>query len=134
VRQRRALDARASKVDRSRMAATRTCHCSRCRKAGSAANVSYLATAFGGVCFTRGEDELVTYEVPGARWFAHRFCRTCGSSMPRKDAERGIDIVPMGSLDDDPGIRPQAHIFVGSMAAWDVIADDLPRHQEAPPA
>jgi hypothetical protein len=85
------------------------------------------------VRFTRGEDRLVTYKVPEARYFKHSFCRTCGSSMPRLDFERGIDIVPMGSLDDDPGIRPQRHIFVGSRAAWDEIHDDLPQDLEAPP-
>jgi len=39
----------------------------------------------------------------------------------------------MGSLDDDPGIRPQEHIFVGSKSPWDVFADDLPQHVEWPP-
>jgi hypothetical protein len=54
--------------------------------------------------------------------------------MPRTDAGRGITIVPMGSFDDDPGARPQAHIYVASKAPWDVIADELPRFDEAPPA
>jgi len=112
----------------------RTCHCSRCRKAGSAAHVSYLATALDGVRFTRGEDHRSEFKVKDARWFRHAFCTTCGSSMPRLDAERSIAIVPMGSLDDDPGIRPSAHIYVASKAAWDTIDDDLPQHLEnAPP-
>jgi hypothetical protein len=113
---------------------SRTCHCSRCRKAGSAAHVSYLATAFDGLRFTRGEDLLVRYKVPEARWFAHAFCGVCGSSMPRKDRERGLAIVPMGSLDDDPKIRPSCHIYAGSRAAWDVIADGLPQHEENAPS
>ena len=54
--------------------------------------------------------------------------------MPRIDRERGYAVVPMGGLDDDPGVRPQAHIFVGSMAPWYTIADDLPKHAEYPPA
>lgn len=109
----------------------RTCHCSRCRKAGSAAHVSYLVTPIDGLRFTRGEELLVTYKVPEARHFKHAFCRTCGSSMPRKDAERGIAIVPMGSLDDDPGVRPGSHIYVGSRAPWDPITDGLPQFEEA---
>jgi len=36
----------------------------------------------------------------------------------------------MGTLDDDPGLRPQAHIFVGSKAPWYEIADELPRYEE----
>ncbi len=110
---------------------SRTCHCSRCRRAGSAAFVSYVVAPIDGIHFTRGEDHLRRYKVPDARYFAHAFCDTCGSSMPRKDAERGITIVPMGSFDDDPGVRPSSHIFVGSRAAWDVIRDGLPQFEEA---
>jgi len=53
--------------------------------------------------------------------------------MPRLDPNRGIAVVPMGSLDDDPGIRPTAHIFVGSKAPWFEIADDLPQYKESTP-
>lgn len=38
----------------------------------------------------------------------------------------------MGTLDDDPGIKPSSHIFVGSKAPWFDITDDLPRHKEFP--
>jgi hypothetical protein len=31
--------------------------------------------------------------------------------------------LPMGTLDDDPGIRPQFHVFVGSKASWFEITD-----------
>jgi len=42
--------------------------------------------------------------------------------------------VPLGSMDDDPGIRPRAHIWVGSKARWaEVRGDDLPRYEEGPP-
>ena len=108
------------------------CHCSRCRKARSAAHASNLFTSADGVRFSRGADRLQSYKVPDAQFFTHLFCGTCGSSMPRVDRERGIAVVPMGSLDDDPGIRPQRHIFVGSKAPWFEIADDLPQFPEAP--
>jgi hypothetical protein len=39
----------------------------------------------------------------------------------------------MGALDDDPGVRPREHIFVGSKAPWDEITDALPQHGEMPP-
>jgi hypothetical protein len=35
--------------------------------------------------------------------------------------------VAMGTLVDDPGIRPTKHIFVGSKAPWFTITDDLPQ-------
>lgn len=108
------------------------CHGSRCRKARPAAHASNLFTAADGVRFTRGEDLLVFYKVPDAKHFAQVFCRTCGSPLPRIDRNRGIAVVPMGSLDDDPAMRPQAHMFVGSKAPWYDIADDLPQHAEYP--
>ena len=110
------------------------CHCGRCRRARSAAYASNLFTSVDGVRFTRGEDRLLMYKVPEAQLFTHVFCRTCGSTMPRLDRGRGLAVIPMGSLDDDPGIRPQRHIFVASKAPWYEIADSLPQHDEGPPS
>lgn len=110
------------------------CHCSRCRKGRSAAHASNLFTAADGVRFTRGEDRLVSYKLPEAQRFTQTFCRTCGALLPRIDHSRGIAAIPMGSLDDDPGVRPQSHIFVGSQAPWYTIADALPQYAEYPPS
>jgi len=103
------------------------CHCSRCRRARSAAFGSML---FAPVRYTRGEDLLATYTLPGARRYSYAFCRVCGSGMPRPNPSGGVTGIQMGSLDDDPGMRPQAHIFVGSKAPWYEIADDLPQYAE----
>ena len=108
------------------------CHCGRCRKAYSAAHASNLVAVPEALRFTRGEELRITYKVPDAKYFTHVFCPTCGSSMPRVDSGRGVAIVPMGTLDDDPGIRPQYHIFVGSKAPWYTIGDNLPQHAEYP--
>jgi len=35
----------------------------------------------------------------------------------------------MGTLVDNPAIRPTAHIFVGSKAQWFTITDGLPQYQ-----
>jgi predicted amidohydrolase len=39
----------------------------------------------------------------------------------------------MGTLDDDPGIRPSCHVFVGSKAPWVEIGDQLPQFDTFPP-
>ena len=36
----------------------------------------------------------------------------------------------MGTLDSDPGIRPNWHIFTASKVPWLEIADDLPHRME----
>ena len=42
--------------------------------------------------------------------------------------------IRLGSLDGEPGIRPQFHTFVASRAPWDEIPDDgLPRYDEGHP-
>jgi hypothetical protein len=111
----------------------RNCHCSRCRRGRAAAYASNLLAEAEDVRFTRGEDLLASFKVPEAARFTQVFCRRCGSILPRIDRDLGIAVVPLGSLDDDPGLRPQCHIFVTSKAPWVEIADALPQHEEYPP-
>ncbi len=65
--------------------------------------------------------------------FTVAFCKHCGGATPVASRERGIVIVPVAPLDSDPGMRPLAHIFVGSKAPWFEITDTLPRMEEGPP-
>ncbi len=106
----------------------RNCHCGRCRRARSAAHASNLGVRLDQLRFARGEAKLASYKVPEAERFTQTFCATCGAKMPRTDAARGIAIVPMGALDDDPGARPGEHIFVADKAPWFEITDALPQH------
>lgn len=110
------------------------CHCSRCRKARGTANATNLLVPLSGLRYLRGSELLTSYKPPDAKTFMHVFCKVCGSSMPRLDENRQIAIVPMGSFDDDPGVRPERHIFTDSKAAWDDIIDDLPKFPGPPPS
>jgi hypothetical protein len=64
----------------------------------------------------------------------HRgFCRVCGSPILSKfDADVSLISLPLGALDDDPGIRPEMHVYVASKAPWSTISDDLPQFSELP--
>jgi hypothetical protein len=109
------------------------CHCSRCRLARSAA---YAANAFykaDGLRWPRGADLVQDYALPGAKFFGAAFCRRCGSALPRVSVERNAAVVPVGSLDTDPGMLVQGHIFVDSMAGWDRITDRVPQFADMPP-
>jgi len=110
------------------------CHCTRCRKTRGTGHATNLLLPLDGLRFTRGEELLTKYRYPPAQFFAHWFCRVCGSTMPRFDEGRGFTVVPMGAFDDDPGVRPGRHIHVASKAPWDTITDDLPQFEAAPPA
>ena len=109
------------------------CHCSRCRKARAAAHATNGFVSIDAVEFTQGEDNLAYYKVAEAKYFMQVFCKTCGSKMPRLDPDRGIAVVPFGGLDDDPGIKPEANIFVDFKSGWYDITDDLPAFGEDPP-
>jgi len=105
------------------------CHCSMCRKAHGAPFATYAAARGDGFAWLAGEDAVRRYESsPG---FRRAFCGHCGSVVPAADGDRQV-FVPAGCLDDDPGIRPSAHIFFPSRAPWHVVADELPRHDAYP--
>jgi len=106
------------------------CHCSRCRRARSAAHASNLFLAADSMRFTRGEELLRSYKLPEAERFTQTFCRVCGGKMPRISVERGTAVVPMGAFDDDPGFRPQNHIYAVSKAPWFEIHDNLAQFSE----
>ena len=40
----------------------------------------------------------------------------------------------LGSLDEDPPVRPSMHINLESKASWYEILDDLPRFKALPPS
>ena len=106
------------------------CHCSMCRKSHGTAFATYLATADDGFRWLSGQDSFASYESsPGFRRY---FCTGCGSVLP-SDANRSRRFLPAGCLDDDPGIRPQRHIFVASKAPWYTITDSLPQFDAYPP-
>lgn len=108
------------------------CHCSRCRKARGTAHATNLIVALDGFRYVRGEELLTEFKPKDAARFKHVFCRACGASMPNTDPARGFVIIPMGSFDDAPAPCGVQHIHVGSKAAWDVITDDLPQHENGP--
>lgn len=58
------------------------------------------------------------------------FCSICGSSLFGGKWPHGRQVsIRMGAFDDDPGIRPQFHTYVGSRAPWDQICDALPQYE-----
>ena len=41
--------------------------------------------------------------------------------------------IALGTLDEDPGVRPECHIYVDSKAPWFEISDKLPQFAERAP-
>lgn len=107
------------------------CHCSVCRKANGAAFGTYARVALAQFKWLSGEESVVTYRSsPGAR---RTFCGRCGSTLQYiSDNLPESFALALGTLDDDPGVRPTHHIHVLSKAPWYEIADGLPRYDADP--
>ena len=79
---------------------------------------------------TNGADSLM---VIGDAHADHAMrCGACLSLLYWTVHDRTYVRVPYGSLIDEPGLKPTAHMFVGSKASWYEITDDLPQHDEYP--
>lgn len=110
-----------------------SCHCSRCRRAKSAAHATNVFVQLENFRWLRGEELLVTYKIPEARFYTTGFCRRCGSSAPVVHPARGLALVPAGPLDSKPDATMFAHIFVSDKAPWFEITDGVQQLPEAAP-
>ncbi len=110
------------------------CHCERCRKATGTGHATNIIMTPASVEWTAGESLLSRYKLPEAKRFATVFCRECGSLMPRIAPDNSIAVIPAGTLDEDPGIRPERRIFQDSRADWSCPAEDLPAFDQYQPS
>lgn len=108
------------------------CHCSRCRRARSAAHATNAFFRREQLTWVRGEACVASYSLPGARRFGQDFCRRCGSPVPRVVASTGYVVTPCGSLDSPLEKGPGGHIFVANRAPWFEITDGLPQWEALP--
>ena len=103
------------------------CHCSNCRRTTGSAFKPFAGIERAKLSLTQGQDDLLVYGDDKAN---DTHCRRCGSLLYSVVRDGAFVHVAMGTLVDDPGIRPSRHIFVGSKAAWFTITDDLPQYAE----
>jgi hypothetical protein len=106
------------------------CHCSNCRRTTGSAFKPFAGIERGKLAITKGEAELMIFGEEDAN---NTHCRICGSLLFSVVRGGAFVHVAMGTLIDDPAIRPTHHIFVGSKAPWFTIADNLPQYEEHVP-
>ncbi|MBW8812642.1 MAG: GFA family protein [Caulobacterales bacterium] len=102
------------------------CHCGNCRRTTGSAFKPFAGIARDALRLLEGEDQLLVFGEPDGH-DAH--CAKCGSLLFSVVRDGAFVHVALGTLQDDPTIRPTAHIFVGSKAPWFTIADDLPQYE-----
>ena len=103
------------------------CHCSNCRRTTGSAFKPFAGIERSKLGIRKGKDSLMTFGDENGH---DTRCKLC-SSLPYSVVRDGTFVhVAMGTLVDDPTIRPADHIFVGSKASWFTITDSLPQHWE----
>ncbi len=107
------------------------CHCSVCRRATGMGGTAVAVTAARSLRWSSGEDTLTTFSRSSG--WATAFCPTCGSPAPTLHENGKAYLIPAGILEDGEPLRVARHIFVGSRASWDRIADDAPQFEQWPP-
>ena len=105
------------------------CHCSNCRRATGSAFKSFAGIERGKLQLTHGSEQLSIFGDERAHDVR---CKACGSLLYSVVRDGAYAHVTLGTLVDEPTIRPTAHIFVGSKATWYTITDTLPQHDELP--
>ena len=101
------------------------CHCSMCRKAHGAAFSTNAVVPTSALELLTGTEVIAEYESSRER--RKCFCARCGSQLfVRRLDDPAVTAITLGTLEGEPGVRPERHVFVGSKASWDAIADALP--------
>jgi hypothetical protein len=103
------------------------CHCSNCRASTGSAFKPFAGIERDKLELVTGGDNLLVW---GHDTGNHTRCGICGSLLYSVVRGGAYVHVALGSLGDDPTIRPTEHIFVGSKAPWFTITDGLPQNEE----
>lgn len=102
-------------------------HCSMCQRQRGAAFSTYAEFHAGNFKWLSGARHLTTYELPtGGGW---TFCNQCGSTIAGTDTGK-ITSITLGTIDGNPSVKPNSHIYVGSKANWHDIQGDLPQFEQ----
>ena len=105
------------------------CHCSMCRKAHGAAFRTRASVKTSDFKFLSGEELLTYYESSHGEW--RSFCRVCGANLITKFAQfPDVYGFALGTLDTDPQIKIERHVFTRYKAPWYRITDDLPQIED----
>ena len=106
------------------------CHCTNCRRASGSSFATNVIVEPKDFSVIEGEDKLGSFECrPGK---LRHYCLECGSPVFNRMID-GSGRIPVraGTLDQDPGIRPSAHIWVRSKVPWLDLTDGLPQHDRS---
>lgn len=110
---------------------SRYCHCENCRKFSGTAQAAWGLAQSAQFVQTKGDATVSKFDAGSGS--LRSFCANCGAPLwfePKTmPAFMGI---ALGAIDEGDVSAPQAHLWVQSSPAWEIIEGDLPRHQTTP--
>lgn len=102
------------------------CHCSMCRKFHGAAFATFGEVKEENFKWLSGYESLSDYRAENGT--VRKFCRHCGSSLifeSKASRDANIIEIALATIDQDTGLKPDAHIFLDSKVEWIEINDSL---------
>lgn len=107
------------------------CHCKYCQKDTGSAFAANLFSTKSTIKWLHGKELIRTFNIPNTR-HVKSFCGNCGSALPSIQDEGKLLVVPAGCLEEAIDLRPNAHLFTDSKAAWEDNLDSLPEFAGLP--
>jgi hypothetical protein len=105
------------------------CHCATCKKISGGVGTANGRARTEDIEVLEGRELIETFQPHEGS--AKSFCRACGSNLfgggwPVSEQTS----VRLSAIDEGLDQRPESHIFVRSVAAWETLPDDgLPRYE-----
>lgn len=93
------------------------CHCQQCQKVTGSSFAANIVGPVDSIRWLSGESLLTHFDHP-SRAFSKTFCSLCGSGAPHINKSKTSLVIPAGSLDHAPAMKPTANIFVGESPEW----------------
>jgi len=106
------------------------CHCKHCQKDTGSAFAANLFSSSAILTWASGVDAVVNFTLENTR-HSKSFCKICGSALPCTQLG-DILAVPAGCLDTKLLIKPTAHIFGVSKAAWEENLETITKFERLP--
>jgi hypothetical protein len=94
------------------------CHCTRCQKFTGAAHAPNIIIDPEKFQWLSGENSVGRFELAEAKHFATSFCKKCGSSLPWLTQTGKAVVIPAGTLDTNPSIKPMHNIYYSDKPEW----------------
>ena len=106
------------------------CHCRTCQKAQAAPFATTAGIMREHFRWLKGEEKLSFFESsPGKLRY---FCSVCGSHLVAERVNQPHIIVRVATLDENPAVTPQAHIWTSHDVPW-LEYEDISSYPEWPP-